>query len=257
MTAQRAGRLAGRVIVVTGAARGQGAAEAEALACEGAHVIATDLTAPPFSGPICGTRLDVTSPADWAAVAAGAEERFGHVEGLINNAGIAARDRIDTVPLDEWNRALQVNVTGAMLGIQALLRLMGSGASIVNVGSAARLSGHYAVAYTASKWAIRGLTHACAMELGERGIRVNAVHPCFIETPMTDAAPAAFRSANLDVMPLGRVGMPQDVAQLMVFLMSDESSFITGVDLPIDGGYNTGGSAKCLSTAVRADTDPR
>jgi 3alpha(or 20beta)-hydroxysteroid dehydrogenase len=136
-------------------------------------------------------------------------------------------------------------------GIQALLPLMGEGASIVNVGSLAGLTGHYTVPYTTSKWALRGLTHACAMELGPRGIRVNAVHPGYIETPMTATAPAPFLAANVAVTPLGRPGQPEEVAQLMVFLMSPESSYINGVDIPIDGGILHGGVPKYLSDAVR------
>ena len=246
------GRVAGRVIVVTGAASGQGAAEAVALAAEGAEVVAADLEAPPAVDRVHPFALDISDPGGWDALAAFARERFGRVDGLVNNAGVTSRVRIGDVDLAEWNRVLAVNVTGAMLGIQALLPLMGAGASIVNVGSLAGLTGHYTVPYTTSKWALRGLTHACAMELGERGIRVNAVHPGYIETPMTASAPPAFLAANVAITPLGRAGQPEEVAALVVFLMSDESSFITSTDIPIDGGSRLGGAAKYLSDAVRS-----
>jgi 3alpha(or 20beta)-hydroxysteroid dehydrogenase len=245
------GRVAGRIVVVTGAGGGQGAAEVAALTAEGAEVISADLAAPPAARGVHPLALDVSDPAGWDALAAFARERFGRVDGLINNAGVTSRVRIGDVDLAEWNRVIAINVTGAMLGIQALLPLMGEGASIVNVGSLAGLTGHYTVPYTTSKWALRGLTHACAMELGSRGIRVNAVHPGYIETPMTATAPPAFLDANTRITPLERAGQPEEVAALMVFLMSHESSFITSADIPVDGGSRMGGAAKYLSDAVR------
>ena len=247
------GRVAGRVIVVTGAAGGQGSAEVDALVAEGASVIAADLTAPPSREGVVGVALDVASPEGWATVAELARERLGRVDGLINNAGVTSRVRIGDVTPEELTRVLNINVAGAVWGIQAVLPLMGEGGSIVNVGSLAGLPGHYTVPYTTSKWALRGLTHACAMELGPRGSRVNAVHPGYIETQMTASAPATFLAANVEVTPLGRPGQPEEVAQLMVFLMSTESSYINGVALPIDGGIRHGGVPKYLSDAVRRD----
>jgi 3alpha(or 20beta)-hydroxysteroid dehydrogenase len=247
------GRVAGRVIVVTGAGQGQGAAEVAALAAEGAMVIAADLEAPTDADGVVGVALDVADISGWERVAALARARFGRVDGLINNAGVTSRVRIGDVELEDWNRVLAVNVTGAMLGVQALLPLMGDGASIVNVGSVAGITGHYTAAYTTSKWAIRGFTHSCATELGPRGIRVNVVHPGYIETPMTASAPPSFRRANLDITPLGRSGQPEEVAALMVFLMSAESAFISGAEISVDGAFSTSGAAKYLSDAVRAD----
>ena len=246
-----ADRVAGRIVVVTGAAQGQGAAEAAALAAEGAEVVAVDLAAPDGGERIHARALDVADPDGWAALAAWVGERFGRVDGLINNAGVTSRVRIGDVELADWNRVLAVNVTGPMLGIQALLPLMGEGASIVNVGSVAGLTGHYTAAYTTSKWALRGLTQSCAMQLGERGIRVNAVHPGYIETPMVANAPAAFLDANTAVTPLARPGRPEEVAALMVFLMAEESSYITGAEIPVDGGFAQGAAAKYLSDAIR------
>jgi 3alpha(or 20beta)-hydroxysteroid dehydrogenase len=234
------------VIVVTGAAQGQGRAEALAFEAEGAVVIAADVQA---TADV--RQLDVTDPRAWDELAGWMESEHGRVDGLINNAGITSRVRLGEVELDDWNRVLAVNVTGAMLGIQALMPLMPRGASIVNVGSVAALSGHYTAAYTASKWALRGLTHCAAVELGPRGIRVNAVHPGYIDTPMTQSAPEGFLDANVALTPLGRPGQPDDVAALMVFLMSEESSFITGADIPVDGGFSGGASAKALSDALR------
>ena len=205
------GRVAGKVVIVTGAAGGQGAAEVAWLAREGADVVATDLvddvpSYPSGAGTVEYRRLDVTRPEAWEDIVAETAGRFGAVDGLVNNAGITHRARLGSVTLEDWNRVLGVNVTGALLGIQAVMPAMRRGGSIVNVGSVAALTAHYTVAYTASKWALRGLSRVASMELGPRGIRVNTIHPGYIETAMTASAPAAFLEASLDVAPLARRG---------------------------------------------------
>ena len=239
-------RLAGKVVVVTGAAGGQGAAEAEALARAGARVVATDVRP---EGDV--RRLDVSSESDWAALAAELKQSYGEIHGLVNNAGIIRRERLGEVRPEDFAQVQAVNTTGPLLGIQYLAPLMPPGSSIVNVGSSAALTGYYPVAYTASKWALRGVSKIAAMELGRRGIRVNTVHPGYIETEMTAAATPAFREATLRETPLGRSGSVDDIAPLVVFLLSDESSFITGAEIPVDGGLTAHGGVKSISDAMR------
>jgi 3alpha(or 20beta)-hydroxysteroid dehydrogenase len=245
-------RVAGKVVVVTGAAQGQGAAEAAALAREGATVVGVDVREPAeLIEGVEYDRLDVSSPDGWTALADALRERHGRIHGLVNNAAITDRTRLGEITLDAFDRVLAVNLIGPLLGIQALAPLMTEGGSIVNVSSIAGLTGHYPAAYTASKWGLRGISRVAAMELGRSGIRVNTIFPGVIATPMVPT-PEAITRVLVDEVPLGRPGTAEDVAPLVVFLLSDEASWISGAEIAVDGGQAGHGGMKRLADAVRA-----
>jgi 3alpha(or 20beta)-hydroxysteroid dehydrogenase len=255
--------FAGRTIVITGAARGQGAAEAEILVRSGARVIGADIL--DDSGGALAERLtalgpgvmeywplDVSSESQWASLAAHLAAYGGAVHGLVNNAGVPYRARLLDMDVAGWDRVLAINLTGTMLGMRTLVPLMPAddGAAIVNIGSIAGLTAHHALAYTVSKWGLRGLTKVAALELAPRGIRVNAVHPGPIDTPISVGASPVFLRATVEQTLLGREGRAEEVAELVVFLLSARASYITGAEIPVDGGHTSHGGTKPIVDAL-------
>jgi len=244
--------LDGRTVVVTGAARGIGAAIAGACIEHGATVVLTDVLTDELAATTAslGSRasaelLDVTDPEDWRRLADRLRDTIGCPDALVNNAGIAVIKSIDETTLADLERSLGVNVCGTFLGVQTFLELHrraanGGPGSIVNVASVrGLLGGANALTYCASKFGVRGITKAAAVELGPRGIRVNTICPGPIETDMTRHNPD-FADVDWDGyvrrLPLGYMGLPADVAEAAVWLASDLSAFVTGIDLPVDGG---------------------
>jgi 3alpha(or 20beta)-hydroxysteroid dehydrogenase len=244
--------LRDRVVVVTGASQGLGAAIAIAAADAGADVVGIDLAPTAPDERVTMRALDVTDESGWQGLAAWLRDTHGACHGLVNNAGITMRSRLGAVSLSEWNRTFAINVTGPMLGMQALMDLMPPGSSIVNIASIAALTGHFAIPYTASKWALRGLSRAASLELGPRDIRVNAVMPGLIATSMTADVPQIVSDALIDSIPLGRAATPEDVARTVRFLLSPESAYLSGVEVAVDGGQTAHGGMKLLSDAVRS-----
>jgi NAD(P)-dependent dehydrogenase (short-subunit alcohol dehydrogenase family) len=246
------GRLAGKVAIITGAASGQGRAEAVLFAAEGASVVATDLpgsdlaTLPDVLAGGAGAHLtaghDVRDESSWLDVVSATLARFGRVDVLVNNAGVYSANDIEATAVDEWDRILDVNARGVFLGMKAVIphmRSAGSG-SIINISSTAGVVGEDGAAYTSSKGAVRVLTKHAAISHAASGIRVNSVHPGTIVTPMIAGllADPHTRAELEKATPLPpHFGQPDDVAPGVVYLASDESRFVTGSELVIDGGY--------------------
>lgn len=246
-------RLAGKVALISGAARGMGAAEARLFAHQGARVVVADILAADgrrvaddikaAGGEALFVRLDVTSETDWQHAVTTAVEHFGKLDVLVNNAGISARGRVEDTAAEDWDRVMDINAKGVFLGTKAALPAMrqAGGGSIINISSQLGLVGvdNSSPQYQASKGAVRLLTKATAIQYAGDGIRVNSVHPGPIRTPMTAERRADPQYYQLTVsrIPLGRYGEPDDVAYGVLYLASDESAFVTGSELVIDGGW--------------------
>lgn len=250
MTATKAtfsptGRVAGKVAIVSGAASGIGAAQARILAEEGARVIVGDIDvahgqalAAELGENALFCPLDVTKPEDWSSATQAAATRWGVVDVLVNNAGIGAAAEFDDESLESFRKVIEVNLFGVFNGMKAVSRAMkrlGHG-SIINMSSQAGLKGWWhGHGYTASKFAIRGLTKSAALDLGPYNVRVNSIHPGIIDTPMTGG-----QTFLTDHVPLKRAADPMEIARLTLFLASDESSFCTGSEFIADGGETAG-----------------
>ncbi|MFE7974064.1 SDR family oxidoreductase [Streptomyces shenzhenensis] len=234
------GRLSGKVTLVTGGSRGIGRGIVEAFVREGAVVVSADLSGatPPVEGAD-EVRLDVTDEDGWAAVVAEVERRHGRLDVLVNNAGLISYEPIHTLTLAEWERVVRVDQTGVFLGMRAAIPALrrAGGGSLINISSAWGVVGGVGThAYHASKGAVRSMTRNAAITYATENIRANAVIPGWIATPLTDAQPAELNAAVLAGTPMRRGGTPAEIAHGCVYLASDESSYVTGTDLVIDGG---------------------
>jgi 3alpha(or 20beta)-hydroxysteroid dehydrogenase len=247
-----ADKLNGRVAIITGGARGQGAATARVFAAEGARVVIADILAPEGEalaaelGPAAVfRRLDVTDENDWRTTVAETKSRWGDADILINNAGVVHAASLIDLEKADFERVLRINLIGAWLGIKSVAPGMiakGKGA-IVNISSVSGLWGMNGLAaYSASKWALRGLTKTAALELGYRGIRVNAIFPGGVNTPMGNITnePVGELNKYYQRQPIRRIGEPEEVAQTSLFLVSDDASYLCGAELAVDGGMTIG-----------------
>lgn len=243
------GRLAGKVAIITGAGRGMGSSHARTFVGEGAKVVLTDINeeagtalSDELGSAAIFVRHDVTQLADWEPVVDAAKDAFGGIDILVNNAGILG-PLADTQSLTEKDYATvcAVNQHSVFFGMKAVLPSLveRGGGSIVNISSIAGMAANYgfpSLAYVASKFAVRGMTKATAMEYGKHNIRVNSVHPGFIQTPMMVEATDEVGGETLAQIPLGRIADPKEVSNLVLFLASDESSYITGSEHLVDAG---------------------
>ena len=250
MDTPRTPRLAGKVVLISGGARGMGAAEARLFAREGARVVVGDVldaegaaVAGAIGEAATFVRLDVTREDDWARAVALAVERYGALNVLVNNAGIGGSSRVEDTTIEAWDRVMDVNAKGVFLGTRAAIPALrrAGGGSIVNIASQLGLVGmdDSSPQYTASKGAVRLLTKTTALQYAREGIRCNSVHPGPILTPMTEqrrADPVVYQRM-LSRIPMGRYGTADEVALAVLYLASDESAFVTGSELVIDGGW--------------------
>ncbi|MDJ0394861.1 glucose 1-dehydrogenase [Rhodococcus sp. G-MC3] len=247
-------QMAGKVVIISGASRGLGAAFAHRIIDEGGSVMVADVldtegrdTVEKLGDRARFVRLDVTDRQQWQDAVDLTVREFGQLDGLVNNAGISAGQYIEHESTESFRRVLDINLTGVFNGIQAAIAPMraGGGGSIVNISSAAGLMGLGLTAgYGASKWGVRGLTKIGAVELGTDKIRLNSVHPGMTYTPMTAGLGIAQGEGNYPNTPMARVGIPGEIAGAVTFLLSDAAAYITGAELAVDGGWTAGPTVK-------------
>lgn len=236
------GRVADKVVLVTGGARGMGAAHAAALAAEGAKVVIADIledegraVAETLGEAVHFVRLDVTDVSQWETAVSACINLFGGLDALVNNAGIVKLGSLRKLAIADWQQVLDVNLTGAFLGMRAVVEPMiaRGGGSIVNISSVEGLAGSsHLHAYVAAKFGLRGITKSAAVELASQGIRVNSIHPGLVHTPMSDGVTEDFMAP----IPMRRGADPAEVSSFVVFLVSDESTYATGAEFVVDGG---------------------
>lgn len=247
-----------KVVVVTGA-RGQGAAAARWLVARGAKVAVGDVVddaalalADELGESVTPHHLDVRLPESWSTMVHSVVERWGRIDALVNNAGVTDRRGIMDADLATWERVLAIDLSGPLLGMQAVVPVMVKGGSIVNISSVAGLTAYPGAAYTAAKWGLRGLTKSAAAELGPRGIRVNSVHPGLVHTPMIADADPAYVAGFERTTPLRRGAEPEEVAAVVGYLCGDASSYVTGAEIAVDGGWSAGAGLLGVQVAAAA-----
>ena len=244
------GRLEGKVALISGGARGQGAAEAKLFVAEGAKVMIGEVldaegevTAKGLGDAAAYRHLDVTTEDDWTGIVAETIEAFGRIDVLVNNAGVFRLTMLATTTLEEYRQVIDINQVGVFLGMRAVAATMSKqrAGSIVNISSIAGLRGTAgSIAYTASKFAVRGMTKVAALELAAAGIRCNSIHPGIIDTPMfQEISDMGVGDVLKQKIPIGRVAEADDVAKLALFLASDESAYCTGAEFTVDGGLTS------------------
>lgn len=241
------GRLSGKVAIITGGASGIGKQMSHLFVAEGATVIAADINETALQAvseheQIQGIKLDVSNEDDWKELVEQVEAEYGRIDILINNAGVTSEKPIEEIDYEDWELLSKINGFGAMLGLKHVGAAMvkNKQGSIVNLSSVTAQVGMGLNSYSASKGSVRAISKAAATEYGRNGVRVNAVFPGVIETPMTanlESSAEQLQQINA-LTPLGRLGKPEEVANAILFLASDEASYITGAELAIDGGYS-------------------
>lgn len=255
----------GKSAVVTGGARGQGASITRMLLAAGARVHVMDklpLTDPAWNdlqtfasgqlGTLVTQVADIGDEAAWQEVSTNVRNEGLPLMGLVNNAGVTGpRNTVTKASLTEWEQVMRVNLTGAFLGIHHLAPHMPTGASIVNISSVVGLTGYYSAAYSTSKWALRGLTRSAALELAPAGVRVNCICPGVVDTEMIRTNARLF-DALQNITPMGRMAQPDQVADVMFFLLGPKAAYVTGADIPVDGGVSGGGIFWPVGKAVGA-----
>ena len=251
---RNSGQLAGKVVVISGGAGGLGAAFARHIVDRGGSVVLADLLdddGAKLSGELGEqaryTHLDVTDPEQWAAAVRFTLDEFGSLTGLVNNAGVSTGQFLEHEPLAHFRMVVEINLIGVFNGLQAVIAPMRSagGGSIVNISSAAGLFGlAFTAGYGASKWGVRGLSKIAAVELSADRIRVNSVHPGMTYTPMTVNIGIQPGEGNYPNVPMGRIGVPEDIAGAVGYLLSDDAGYVTGAEIAVDGGWTTGPTMK-------------
>ncbi|WP_417218384.1 SDR family oxidoreductase [Arthrobacter sp.] len=253
-TAPAAGRVAGKVVLISGAAQGMGASHASALVAEGAHVMIGDLqeeagtalaeklNADAGRQAAAFTPLDVTSFEAWTAAVESTVATFGSLQVLVNNAGIYTPGSVADATIENWTRTIDIDLTGTFFGMKAALGELrrNQTSSIINISSIAGLVGFKnRAAYSAAKWGVQGLTKTSAMDFGPDGVRVNSIHPGSVETPLTANLKRGFGQ-----VPAGRAAQVEEISALVLYLASDESRFVSGAGIPIDGGETAGNNLR-------------